>query len=300
MQTELEKLHGLDGVYRRRRPAWQRGKDLPPFITWPIEALNRLPIMTAGARQEAASLSVTRNVVEIPHLPSSFEGMTVAFLTDFHCGPLTSQTFLERAVMETNRLKPDVTLLGGDYVTRGTAYIGPIVEVLRKLAAPLGSFGVLGNHDYWDDPHAMRLALKEAGIVDLTNSGRWISVDGSRIRVAGVGDLWEDRQDLSGALSGAGEDDAVILLSHNPDYVMGLAEPRVKLVLSGHTHGGQICLPRVGPLLTNSKYGKRLVSGLVSFESFSLYTSRGLGTVLVPIRYNCPPEIALITLRRRK
>lgn len=256
--------------------------------------------MTAGARQEAASLSVTRNVVEIPHLPSSFEGMTVAFLTDFHCGPLTSQTFLERAVMETNRLKPDVTLLGGDYVTRGTAYIGPIVEVLRKLAAPLGSFGVLGNHDYWDDPHAMRLALKEAGIVDLTNSGRWISVDGSRIRVAGVGDLWEDRQDLSGALSGAGEDDAVILLSHNPDYVMGLAEPRVKLVLSGHTHGGQICLPRVGPLLTNSKYGKRLVSGLVSFESFSLYTSRGLGTVLVPIRYNCPPEIALITLRRRK
>lgn len=297
MQTEFDRRTNLESTLRRRKPAGHKGKDLPPLITAPIEALNLLPLISTRARQEAQSLSVTHNVIEIPQLPPSFDGVTAAFLTDFHCGPLTPLAFLEHVVHETNRQKPELVLLGGDYV-EGANYIGPVMKVLERLEAPLGIYAVLGNHDYWDDPHAIRLALKEIGVADVTNSGRWISVDGSRIRIAGVGDFWEDGQDMHAALSGVKEDESAILLSHNPDFVMDLRDPRVKLVLSGHTHGGQICLPRVGPLITNSKYGKRLVGGLVPFESFLLYVSRGLGTVLIPVRYRCPPEVSLITLRR--
>ncbi len=140
--------------------------------------------------------------------------------------------------------------------------------------------------------------LGEAGVVEVSNAGRWVHLNGSRIRIAGVGDLWQDKPDLRAALAGTQADDVTILLSHNPDFAMRIQDPRVKLVLSGHTHGGQVRLPRIGPVITNSRYGKRLVSGLVPFDSFQLYVSRGLGTVVVPLRYQCPPEIVLLTLRR--
>ena len=155
----------------------------------------------------------------------------------------------------------------------------------------------MGNHDHWVDVAAVRTMLTQAGIVDLTNRGTWLRCNGSRLRVAGVGDLWEDRQDLNSALEGTRENEAAVLLSHNPDFAAKLGDKRVKLVLSGHTHGGQVRLPGVGPLLTNSRFGRRWASGLTSVNGFQLYVSRGLGTVVVPIRYNCPPELCLITLQ---
>src|ERR671934_3011263 len=103
-------------------------------------------MITTRAREEARTISVTQQVIELRQWPSAFDGLTVAFLTDFHCSPLTPRDFLERVVDETNRLRPDLVLLGGDYVTRGTEYIWPVAEVLRRLRAPLGIYGVLGNH----------------------------------------------------------------------------------------------------------------------------------------------------------
>ncbi len=264
----------------------------------PVKALARLPLVTTRAREEARSITVTEVNVALRQWPAAFDGLRVAFLADMHASPQTPCAFLERVVDETNRLQPDLILLGGDYVTKGTKYIKPMAQVLGKLKAPLGIYGVMGNHDYVAGPAAIRSALKQVGIVDVTNSGRWLKVDGSRVRIAGVGDLWHDRQDLEAALAGVKDSDPVILLSHNPDYAMRLMDLRVGLVLSGHTHGGQIRLPGVGPLITNSKYGTRLVNGLISIDILQLFVSRGIGTVVVPLRYGSPPEIALLTLRR--
>ncbi len=299
MEIELKKITDQEKQTNQESIRRRREKSVTDWFHLPIRLLASLPLLTTAARVEARSISVTRNEIELPHLPEAFEGTIVAFLTDFHCSALTPPDFLAKVIEETNRHKPDLILLGGDYISRGLDYLRPVTQVLRRLEAPLGIYGVLGNHDYWQDPAAIRAALRQSGIVDVTNAGRWVSRDGSRIRIAGVGDLWQDDQDLHTALAGVQDHDAVILLSHNPDYVMQLNDKRVGLVLSGHTHGGQIRLPRFGPVITNSKYGQRLASGLVSLDSCQLYTSRGIGTVVVPLRYQCPPEIALFTLRSK-
>ncbi len=297
MEIESKVSIAHEKSYKRRTATKHKRNALHPLLILSIVALGRLPNLMSRTSQEARSLSVTRTTVRLPHLPTSFEGMTIAFLSDLHCSYLTPPAFLHEVIDETMRLKPELILLGGDYITHGTMYLRPLGDLLSRLRAPYGVYSVMGNHDYWVDVGAVRAALSQAGIVDLTNSGAWLRYDGSRIRIAGVGDLWEDRQDLHAALDGTKENEVAILLSHNPDYVARLKDRRVKLVLSGHTHGGQVRLPGVGPLVTNSKYGRRLVSGLISFDSFQLYVSRGLGTVIVPIRYNCPPELCLITLQ---
>jgi predicted MPP superfamily phosphohydrolase len=278
------------------RPRWE--DTLYELFYLPVRVVARLPLLTTKAYEEARSISITQTSIGMRQWPSALDGMRVAFLSDMHASPQTPCDFIERVVDETNRLQPDLILLGGDYVTRGTEYIRPMAEVLGRLRAPLGVFAVMGNHDYRAGPALIRSALKQVGIVDVTNSGRWLRLDGSRLRIAGVGDLWHDQQDLKTALSGVTDNDPVILLSHNPDYAMRLTDRRVDLVLSGHTHGGQIRLPGVGPLITNSKYGTRLLNGLVTLDSLQLYVTRGVGTVVVPLRYGSPPEIALLTLRR--
>ncbi len=266
----------------------------------PVKGFALLPVVTRQAREEARSIDVTQTNIELRQWPAAMDGLRVAFLSDFHASPETPCAFLERVVDETNRLQPDLILLGGDYVTLGTRYIVPVAQVLGKLKAPLGIYSVMGNHDYVAGIASIRAALKQVGIVDVTNSGRWLRVDGSRVRIAGVGDLWHDRQDLDAALAGVTDSDPVILLSHNPDYAVTLTDLRVGLVLAGHTHGGQIQLPGVGPLITNSKYGSRLVSGLIPIDVLQLYVTRGVGTAVVPLRYGAPPEISLLTLRRIK
>ncbi len=291
MQTHLKQNPGGWPQVRRR-------KGLNPLLIKSVRALGRIPILTNRARNEALTLNITRRTVELELLPAAFEGMTVAFLSDFHCSDLTPPAFLDKAIQATNELAPDLVLLGGDYISHRTAYIGPVGEMLSRLNARFGVYAVLGNHDYWVDETAIRKMLAGARVIDITNSGRSLTLGTSRVRIAGVGDLWEDKQDLALALGDTGESEAAILLSHNPDYAPQIQDKRVKLVLSGHTHGGQICLPRLGALITNSKYGQRLASGLIPFGSFQLYVSRGLGTVVIPMRYNCPPEITLLTLKR--
>lgn len=292
-----EKLIGTnDVVHPRRRMRWKVLFD--EIVYSPLRVAASLPIVQTLTGNEAASLSITQQAITSRDLPVAFDGLTMAFLTDFHAGPLTPPGFWERVIEETNRLKPEVVLLGGDYVTRDTVPMDALVASLARLRAPLGVYGVLGNHDYYHDADAVRAALQCAGVIDITNTGRWLTRADSRLRIAGVGDLWEDSQDLRAALDGTSADEVAILLSHNPDYAVRVNDPRVRLMLSGHTHGGQICLPRVGAVVTNSRYGKRFASGLIPFESFQLYVSRGLGTVVVPVRYQCPPEIVLIRLKR--
>lgn len=294
-------LGTLQGVRPRPRGGYKNNRlllALDELIFLPVKAFGQLPLVTAGARAEARSIAVECQTLGLRNWPAAFEGLRVAFLTDLHCSDTTPTAFLMQAVEETNRLKPDVVFLGGDYVTRGTEYIQPVADVLAHLRAPLGVYFVLGNHDHVAEPAMVRSALKHVGIIDVTNSGRWLSIGQERVRIAGIDDMWEGKPDLHAALSGTTEHDPVILLSHNPDFSMQLTDPRVRLVLSGHTHGGQILLPHIGAVVTNTSFG--LISGTFPFDTFQLYVSRGLGTVVAPLRYQCPPEVTLLTLTNAK
>src|SRR5262249_25640313 len=156
------------------------------------------------------------------------------------------------------------------------------IEALGKLEAKLGRFAVRGNHDnhaYRDSHQSYRAnssaALADAGLPDLDNTGVWLERGRDKLRICGIGGLWTDRQDLRGALGDATEDDAVVMLSHNPDFAETLRDKRVGLILSGHTHGGQLFVPGLGAPIVPSQYGQKYLQGLVKGPSCQVYITRG-------------------------
>ncbi len=235
-------------------------------------------------------------MLSIPRLPAAFQGTTVAFLTDIHHGPYVSLDYVTAVVRTTALLNPDLIIHGGDYSLREGRYIAPCFEVLAGLSAPLGVYGVLGNHDYWHGLKETRAGMVAAKVEELTNRGLWLRKRGDRLRLAGVDDLWAGKPDLAAALDDATPTDACVLVSHNPDFAEVLTDRRVGLVLSGHTHGGQIVVPGVGAPWTPSRYGMKYASGLVEAPATRVYVSRGLGLSSVPMRGFCRPEITLLTL----
>ncbi len=248
---------------------------------------------------EAKWCRLTRRTVAIPHLPAAFDGTTVAYLADVHHGPFVPRAYVRSVVAMTNSLNPDLILLGGDYCHHGTRFVPPVHEDLSLLRARLGRFAVLGNHDQWDGLEASIAGLADAKIPLLRNSGAWVEKGGSRLRIAGVGDLWTDRVDVPSAIGAAATDrDAVILLSHNPDVAEHANDPRIGLILSGHTHGGQVVVPGYGAPIVPSAFGQKYLHGLVQAPHCQVYVSRGVGTVTPPVRLFCRPEVVWITLTR--
>jgi uncharacterized protein len=253
-------------------------------------------VMGAYSLVEAKWLRVVRATIAVPRLARPFSGLKIAFVADTHHGPHVSREYVRSVVDATNALEPDVVALGGDYVTRDAEYIRPGIEELGRLRGPLGRFAVLGNHDHWVGPDETRAALADAQITNVVNDGRWIERKSSRLRICGVDDLWEGTQDLPAALDDATSNDATILLSHNPDYAEQITDNRVGLVLSGHTHGGQVVLPLCEPRWAPTRFGSKYLGGPAQGPACQVFVSRGAGTTGPPVRFRCRPEIVLLTL----
>ncbi len=240
---------------------------------------------------------VTRHDIVVPNLPPKWDGATIAQISDIHIGPHSTLAHAREIVDMCNDLKPDIIALTGDYVSKADAITQALVEVLRDLRAGVGKFAVLGNHDYWADARGVIASLRSAGIPLLKNSHRIAWRAGQPLCFAGVDDLFTGRADAARALAGVGREAARVLLCHNPDYAEQLpAEPRVDLMLAGHTHGGQVVLPLIGPPVLPIKH-RKYAAGLVSGPRCKVFVSRGLGMVGVPIRFNCRPELPLITMK---
>lgn len=245
---------------------------------------------------EAQLCRVTRYRLNLKNLPFEFTGTRIVFLSDLHLGPTVSLDYLRRVVQITRGLTPHLVALGGDYIFKSASYIWALSNLLKDIKAPLGVYGVLGNHDYANDVTSVRSALRKAQIQDLTNTGVWLSKGGRRIRLCGVDDFWLGDPDADAALADATDTDAVFMLCHNPDFFETLNDPRVTLSLSGHTHGGQIRIPGLGAPVIPSQYGQKYAYGLIQAPRTQVLVTSGIGTIIVPARFCCPPEVVAIEL----
>jgi predicted MPP superfamily phosphohydrolase len=251
---------------------------------------------------EASALRISRTTIQLPHLPEAFAGKTIAVLTDLHHGPYVRLSFIEAAVATTNALQPDMVALVGDFAHKGKdihEQLGPCLNAVAKLTAPLGVFAVPGNHDMAQRGQIYREAVALTPLVDVTNRAERLTRDGQHLWLAGVDDLWYGNPNQEQALQPIPPNAAVIMLCHNPDFVETNPDPRVGLVLCGHTHGGQAYLPILGSPWMPTRYGDKYRHGLVQAEQSQVFVSRGVGEAGMPIRLNCPPEINVLTLQRQ-
>jgi uncharacterized protein len=250
---------------------------------------------------------LVRQEILLRRLPPALDGLTILQLSDFHYDPYFSATPIAAAVRMANDLKPDLVVLTGDFVTsplvhrqflmkRAVAQIEPCAEVLRGLRAPYGIWAVLGNHDVFSDPHQVQMALRKVGIQVLRNGTVPIERGGQRFWLAGVGDVLAGDADLERTLRGVSSTEVVVLLAHEPDFADYSARYPVDLQLSGHSHGGQVCFPFVGAVYLPN-LARKYPRGLRQVGQLTVYTNVGIGTLLLPVRWNCPPEVTLITLR---
>ncbi len=244
---------------------------------------------TYGFAYERHRVEVTRVIADVPALPGGFDGLRIGILTDLHHSALVSRDHIGEAVRLLMAQRPDVITLLGDYVSWGDrAYIGSCVEALAPLTAPHGVFAILGNHD---DERVMPRALAARGVQVLMDARTTLTARGESLGLAGIR-FWSRRAEAHRVLVGSPR--PTIVLAHDPRRWPEAVDAGVPLVLSGHTHGGQIVLPLVGAVAAR-KYP--VSQGMISHGAATLFVSRGVGTVLVPVRLNCPPEVAVVTLR---
>jgi predicted MPP superfamily phosphohydrolase len=246
------------------------------------------------AIDEANSLSIEQIEITLPRLPKKLDGLKIVHLSDIHHSPFTNLDHIARAVTLATKLNPDIIVLTGDYVSHDKKFIAPVAKVLGELRAKYGTYACLGNHDHWTDAGAVTKHLRGAGITVLVNEGIRFEANGASFWLAGVDDHMVGKTDLAAALKGSFPDEMKLLLAHNPIIFRQSIRFGIDLTLSGHTHGGQIhvrdpekrILPR-----------RRLSSGLHKRKSSQIYITRGIGTVVLPVRYQCPPEISVLELR---
>ena len=258
-----------------------------------------------------SQIQVERVPIKLKKLPEAFRGFKIAQLSDLHSSPLVDKEHLKYAVDLALAEKPDLVVLTGDFIGHtlrthrqeihefDAQYLDNLVAALGRAKAPFGTYAVLGNHDFWSGPEVTERICHDfethAGIRVLRNQRVTLTKEEESIQLLGVDDYWHS-WDLSKTMRKVPRQSVKILLSHNPEINRQLKPShKIDLVLSGHTHGGQITLPVIGTPFSPTR-DQRYLKGLVQDGDRQTYITRGVGHLVVPIRFNCPPEVTLITL----
>lgn len=244
-----------------------------------------------GIAYERHRIGVTEAALAVSGLPAALDGFRIGLVTDIHHSSMVPARDVDAAVRLVMGTRPDMIVLGGDYVTWGErGYVGPVTDLLAPLRAPHGVFAILGNHD---DDRDMPSALTAKGFTVLRDQRTRVAIGGEALELAGIR-FWTRRpQDIARVIGQTRY--TTILLAHDPRRLREAAALGVPAVLSGHTHGGQVVMPGVGAI---ARRRFPVVEGLGQRDNTRIFVSRGVGTVYVPIRLNCPPEVAVVTLRR--
>ena len=303
LTRRLGRLHarqrlGIEQAYEAR--VFRRGINFFHIENWySIHSVIRAALRLAGlygrGRRNAARVELCRNTVVLPELPPAFDGFTLLHLTDLHVE--MNAAALQRVVELLAGISYDVVVLTGDFRAQTYGPYEAVLDGLRwfrpHLKGPV--YGVLGNHD----TVRMVPAMEQMGIRMLLNEVEAIRRGDQRIHLVGVDDAHYYRVDnIEKAAGDVPHDEFSILLTHTPEIYRQAAHADFNFLLSGHTHGGQICLPGGTPIILDAKLPRKFGAGAWQYEGMHGYTSRGCGTSLVPVRLNCPPEITLHHLRR--
>ena len=269
------------------------------FLRWAL-SVGALGVCGGGGayatQLEPYRLSIERVALRLARWPRELDGFTIAQLSDLHQSNFMSAERIRAVADAANQLQSDLIVLTGDYVYGLAERAAECARGLAGLRAPLGVFAILGNHDYWEDAAAVTRALRERDIHVLKNEAVPLARDGGRVWLAGLDDVWEHAHDIQQTLRIVPKDEATILLAHEPDFADEAARHPIDLQLSGHSHGGQVRLPGLGALLT-PYLGRKYPMGLYRVGALTVYTNRGIGMIRPAIRFNCPPEVTLFTLR---
>lgn len=261
------------------------------------------------------SLQIRRYTVPIRGLVPSLDGLRIVQVSDTHLGPRVSASFIEDVVARAVHLRPDVFVLTGDYIHHGAHYIEQAADLFKPLinatTVPGTIIGVLGNHDWYGNGPAMRQALRDIGVSMVDNACVFLDANktittapspSAALCIAGLGDLLEDAVNPDAAMGHVPEALPRIVLAHHPDTAEHLVSGiypkshRMDLMLSGHTHGGQVRLPFIGSPIVPSNYGQKYAGGLVNGPECPVIVSRGIGMSILPVRFGVPPELVEITL----
>ncbi|HET9910936.1 MAG TPA: metallophosphoesterase [Anaerolineales bacterium] len=255
-----------------------------------------------SALVEPGLFSVETVRLKLKRLPKSFSGLRVVQISDIHMGGWMNLERFQHVADLLLAEKPDVLLITGDFLLahRLTVDIEQAIDdltgVLFSLAEAIPSFAVLGNHDYWIDPDAVRLMLTSSGVTDLTNAVFTLSRGSDSLHLCGVDDVWEGDVRLEDVIAQLKDDSVAILLAHEPDYAdTSAATGKFDLQVSGHTHGGQVAVPFLGPPIL-PYLGQKYHTGLYKIGNMLQYTNRGVGMLRLAVRFNCRPEITIFIL----
>ncbi len=255
-----------------------------------------------GMLLEKNECDITSAEFAFPHLPPQLDGFTIALISDVHSSIFMSKEEMDKYAQVVNSLNADLIVVPGDFVTSNYNEVFPFVEAFNILRAPYGVYGVLGNHDFYAGAETVAKEVDACGIKMLRNDKVVIEKDGGRFYLLGVDDVAFNNRapiKLDDAIGYSPLDIPKILLSHRPYYLDQAAEKNIDLVLSGHTHGGQVVMGKFGSIvMAPASLASKYVWGKYRMNNTHMYISRGIGTVGLPIRINCPPEITKITLRK--
>lgn len=252
---------------------------------------------------EPSNLEVSQVEISLGSLPRAFDGFRILQLSDIHIGGWMNRERLEKVVALAMQQAPDLVVTTGDYVI-GHDWTMELelssldfIDMMTPLTQAHPTIGVMGNHDHWTDSERARNMLVRTGILELKNDVHRIQRNGENLYIAGLDDISEGKHDLDLLQSRLPSGAAAILLAHEPDYARVTSETgKFLLQLSGHSHGGQVVIPFVGPPVL-PRWGRNYPAGLYQLREMFLYTSRGVGMTSPFVRFNCRPEIVVFTLR---